>query len=109
MPILFVPTALSDQQNHGARPPAEAIDLVVLSPQADRTLPLASAIVTTPPASATSWAIAAAQKPSSAKTTSWSRECVTWETAFGTSDRNGFTRYWSRDRFQEIATSGRTP
>src|SRR6476620_2766845 len=54
VPMLFVPTALSDQLNQGARPPALATERVYLSPQEVRILPLESAMVTTPPASATS-------------------------------------------------------
>ena len=52
MPL--VPTARSDQQNHGARPAPAATEQVALSPHSANTLPAASATVTMPPKFATS-------------------------------------------------------
>ena len=58
---------------------------------------------------ATSWATEAARKPRSANTTSCSGVWSISATATGASVRCGSTRYCSRQRCQEIATSGRTP
>ena len=109
VPMPFVPAAHSDQQNQGARLASVALASVAWSPHSARIRPVASVTVTTPPRLPTSCATEAAQKPSSAKTTSCSGVWSISATATGASVRCGSTRYCSRQRCQEIATSGRTP
>lgn len=109
VPMPFVPAAHSDQQNQGARLESVALASVAWSPHSARIRPVASVTVTMPPRLPTSWATEAARKPSSVKTTSCSSAWSISATATGARVRCGSTRYWSRQRCQEIATSGRTP
>ena len=109
VPMPFVPAAHSDQQNQGARLASAALVTVAGSPHSARIRPVESVTVTTPPSSLTSCATEAARKPSSANTTSCSGVWSTSATAIGAAVSCGSTRYCSRQRCQEIATSGRTP
>ena len=109
VPMPFVPAALSDQQNQGARLASVALARVAGSPHSARMRPVESVTVTTPPRVPTSCATEAAQKPSSVNTTSCSGAWSISATAIGASVRCGLTRYCSRQRCQEIATRGRTP
>jgi hypothetical protein len=87
VPMPFVPTAHSDQQNQGARLESLALASVAWSPHSARIRPVASVTVTTPPRLPTSCATDAARKPSSAKTTSCSGVWSSSATATGASVR----------------------
>src|SRR5919112_4406792 len=54
VPMPFVPTAYSDQQNQGARLESLALVIVAGSPHSARIRPVASVTVTTPPTVPTS-------------------------------------------------------
>ena len=113
VPIPFVPVAHSDQHDHGAMLLSRARCSVSLSPWTVRIRPAPSVTVTTPPTLSTSLAIDAAAPPSWANTTSCSSVCSaedsSWADAGGASLRPGSTWYCSRQRYQDVATSGRTP
>src|SRR4051794_6795045 len=113
VPIPFVPVAHSDQHDHGAMLLSRARPSVSLSPWTVRIRPAASATVTTPPTPSTSLAIDAAAPPSWANTISCSRvssvEGRSCADATGALFRPGSTWYCSRQRYQDVATSGRTP
>jgi hypothetical protein len=87
VPMPFVPAAHSDQQNQGARLASVALASVAWSPHSARIRPVASVTVTTPPRCPTSCATEAAQKPSSANTTSCSGVWSISATAIGASVR----------------------
>ena len=113
VPIPFVPVADSDQHDHGAMLLSRARCSVSLSPWTVRMRPAPSVTVTTPPTLSASLAIDAAAPPSWAKTIScssvWSAEDSSRADAAGASRRPGSTWYCSRQRYQDVATSGRTP
>src|SRR3954470_7099428 len=113
VPIPFVPVAHSDQHDHGAMLLFHARPSVCLSPLTVRIRPAPSATVTTPPTFSTSLAIDAAAPPSWANTISCSSVCSeggpSCAGAGGASLRLGSTWYCSRQRYQDVTTSGRTP
>src|SRR3954454_9659750 len=113
VPIPFVPVARSDQHDHGAMLLSRARKSVSLSPRTVSIRPAPSVTVTTPPTLSTSLAIEAAAPPSCAKTISCSSACSaegsSCPDAGGAFSRLGSTWYCSRQRYQDVATSGRTP
>src|SRR3954452_10359421 len=113
VPIPFVPVAHSDQHDHGAMLLSYARDSVVWSPWTVRSRPVPSLTATTPPTFSTSLAIDAAAPPSWANTISCSSVCSeggpSCAGAGGASLRLGSTWYCSRQRYQDVTTSGRTP
>src|SRR3954468_19034033 len=113
VPIPLVPVAHSDQHDHGAMLLSRARASVLGSPCTVRIRPVPSETATTPPTSATSLAIDVAAPPSCAKTISCSSECSFERSsraeAGGATVRLGSTWYCSRQRYQDVATSGRTP
>ena len=113
VPIPFVPVAHSDQHDHGAMLASRARCSVSLSPWTVRIRPAPSVTATTPPTLSTSPAIDAAAPPSWANTISCSSVCSDASSscadAAGAWLRLGSTRYCSRQRYQDVATSGRTP
>src|ERR671925_1026882 len=113
VPIPFVPVAHSDQHDHGAMLLSRARASVALSPWMVRIRPAPSVTVTTPPTLSTSLAIDAAAPPSWVNTISCSSVCSPVESssadAGGALLRLGSTWYCSRQRYQDVATSGRTP
>src|SRR4051794_33389193 len=113
VPIPFVPVAHSDQHDHGAMLLARARWSVCLSPWIVRTRPAPSVTVMTPPRLSTSLAIAAAALPSWANTISCSSVCSPEDSSSVDAGvallRLGSTWYCSRHRYQDVATSGRTP
>src|ERR687897_753154 len=113
VPIPFVPVAHSDQHDHGAMLLSRARLSVSLSPWTVRIRPSPSVTVTTPPTLSTSLAIEAAAPPSWANTISCSSVCSAEDSssadAGGALLKVGSTWYCSRQRYQDVATSGRTP
>ena len=113
VPIPFVPVAHSDQHDHGAMLDSRAWRSVFTSPWIVRIRPTPSVTVTTPPRLSTSGAIDAAAPPRLANTTSCSSVCSvegsSLADAGGARSRPGSTWYCSRQRYQDVATSGRTP
>src|SRR4051794_2447445 len=113
VPIPLVPVAHSDQHDHGAMLLSRARASVLGSPWTVRIRPVPSVTATTPPTSATSLAIDAAAPPSWAKTISCSSECSLecslCAEAGGATVKLGSTWYCSRQRYQDVAISGRTP
>ena len=113
VPIPFVPVAHSDQQDHGAMLLSRARASVSLSPSTVRIRPAPSVTAITPPRLSTSLAIDAAAPPSWANTISCSRVCSaegsSSSDAGGAALRPGSTWYCSRQRYHDVATSGRTP
>src|SRR3954469_25010012 len=113
VPIPFVPVAHSDQHDHGAMLLSRARWSVSLSPWTVRMRPAPSVTVMTPPRLSTSLAIDAAAVPSCVNTISWSSVCSPEDSssadAGGALLRLGSTWYCSRHRYQDVATSGRTP
>ena len=113
VPIPFVPVAHSDQHDHGAMLLSRARRSVSLSPWTVRMRPAPSATVTTAPRLSTSAAIDAAVPPSWANTIScssvWSAEDSSRADAAGAVQIPGSTWYCSRQRYQDVATSGRMP
>ena len=84
-----------------------------MSPWTARIRPAPSVTVMTPPRLSTSLAIDAAALPSWANTISCSSACSPEDSssadAGGAALRRGSTWYCSRHRYQDVATSGRTP
>src|SRR5436190_7705460 len=113
VPIPFVPVAHSDQHDQGAMLLSRARPSVSSSPWTVRIRPTPSVMVTTPPTFSTSLAIDAAVPPSWANTISCSSVCSeggpSCADAGGASLRLGSTWYCSRQRYQDVTTSGRTP
>ena len=113
VPIPFVPVAHSDQHDHGAMLLSRARRSVFASPWMARILAAPSVTVTTPPRLSTSGAIDAAAPPRWANTTACSSVCSaddsSWADAGGARTSLGSTWYCSRQRYQDVATSGRTP
>ena len=113
VPIPFVPVAHSDQHDHGAMLLSRARCSVSLSPWTVRIRPAPSVTVMTPPRLSTSLAIDAAAPPSWANTISCSSVCSAEDSSArseaGGALRLGSTWYCSRQRYQDVATSGRTP
>ena len=109
----FVPVAHSDQHDHGAMLLSRARASVSLSPWTVRIRPAPSVTVMTPPRLSTSLAIDAAAPPSWANTISCSSVCSAEDSscadAGGAALRPGSTWYCSRQRYHDVATSGRTP
>src|SRR4051794_28848967 len=92
---------------------SRARPIVSLSPWTVRIRPAPSVTATTPPTFSTSLAITAAAPPSWANTISCSSECSeegpSCAHAGGAMLRLGSTWYCSRQRYQDVTTSGRTP
>ena len=113
VPIPFVPVAHSDQHDQGAMLLSRARRSVSFSPWMVRIRPEPSVTVTTPPTLSTSLEIDMAAPPSWANTISCSSVRSAGDSscadAAGAIERPGSTWYCSRQRYHDVATSGRTP